>query len=163
MLILCVEMTDYYPDHWYSFEFSRCGKPFFNIGYFGVDCSCQFMAYLSVFVQDEECDDSVLPGVQFEQIWSWGNHRNEVLEFILLALNCILDLLDSIVVKEIVQFESVISSRKTDNPIFVVKDIILAWVFVFVEVEVDSWGTKRLSYLHFVFDVEEGTSSAIEK
>ena len=29
--------------------------------------------------------------------------------------------------------------------------------------EVDSWGTKGLGYLHFVFDIEEGTSSTIEQ
>ena len=85
-----------------------------------------------------------------------------MLKFILLTLNRIFDLFDSIVVKEIVQFESIVSSGKTDNPIFIVEDIILTCVFVFVEVEVDSWGTKGLGYLHFVFDVEEGTSSSIE-
>ena len=162
MLILSVEMTDYYPDNWNSFEFSRCGESFLYICYFGIDCSCQFVAYWSVFVQDEEGDDSVLSCVQFKQIWSGGNHRNEVLKFILLTLNRIFDLFDSIMIKEIVQFESIISSGKTDNPIFIVKDIILTCVFIFVEVEVDSWGTKGLGYLHFVFDVEEGTSSSIE-
>ena len=104
MLILCVEMTNYYSNHWNSFEFSGCRESFLYVRYFGIDCSCQIMTYLSVFIQDEEGDNSVLSGIQFKQIWSGGNHWNEVLKFILLTLNGILDLFDSIVVKEIVQF-----------------------------------------------------------
>lgn len=134
MFFLGMEISNHYPHHTRPSILPWTRKSFLYIVDFGSNLLRNFIRRLSIF-QHLERDQSILNTKYFEQLRMSFDELKQVLNFLLLPWNRIPKLLHPIMHEGIVNFQSIVPSSQSHNPIFIVNHIRLPCECIFKECE----------------------------
>ena len=130
-----MEVSNNHPNKLIFMELSSIRKSFLDVMYFFADLFSIFIRHLPISIKNFKVYGSILHCMDLKQSMILSQEIKKVFKFWLLILDSLSNHFCSIMTKSIIKFNGVLSPSLTNDPIFVVYDISLVSIEIFMKCE----------------------------
>lgn len=144
MLLGGVEVADDYADYVVVLELARRAEAFFDVLHLLRYFFGEIERHFAVLVLDLEEDYRVYRCMDAEQVRVGLDSSNQFQCLFFVGFNRLSNLLQAVMQKGVIKLNGVVSPSETDDPIFVVHDIVILGEVVFEEAKLEGFCTEGL-------------------